>query len=392
MFYPRKILARLEQEINRNEMTVLTGMRQVGKTTLLKRLYDMVPVDNKAFFDFEKTMDAKLFEDDDFDAILDHLAERGINKKEKIFLFIDEIQNLPIITRVAKYLYDHYQVKFFMTGSSSFYLKNLFSESMAGRKLIFEIFPLTFEEFLVFKEIKRVEVRGFTAKALEKSEVRSAIYKNAYEEYLEYGGFPKVVLEPDKRIKKEILTEVFNSYFEKDVKTLSDFSDRSRLRDLILLLVPRTASRIEIEKLSHEVGVSRETVYNYLAFLEQTYFITMLPRYSQSIDRSVAGRRKLFFADTGLAGILGKASSGQLLENAVFQTLRPDHKLVFWQHESQEIDFIVDGETSLEVKMTASRRDLLTLKQRSAPLKLKNNYLVSLNWSPEKEVIMASDL
>ena len=338
-------------------------------------------------------METKLFEETDFDQILSNLASRGINKNERAYIFIDEIQNLPVISRVAKYLIDHYKTKFFLTGSSSFYIKNLFPESMAGRKIIFEIFPLTFKEFLLFKGAKKQPAPvKFADKAKKKNETENIRWRPFYEEYLTYGGFPAVVLENNVERKQALLAGIFRSYFEKDVKTLAQLTDRSKLRDLILLLVPRMGNLIELEKIVSELGSTRATVYNYLNFLEETYFLTLLPRFSHSIDRSRAGRRKLFFADTGLANFLGKVSEGQLLENSVFQTLRSGHQLSFYHRENSEIDFIVNGEVGLEVKTTASRRDILTLKQRSAPLKLKENYLVSLNWSGDKEVIVATDL
>jgi predicted AAA+ superfamily ATPase len=116
-------------------------LRPAGKTTLLRHLYGLTPSKNKAFFDFENSLETKVFEEENFNAIWDNLANYGVNKGKKAYIFIDEIQNLPIISRVVKYLYDHYETKFFLTGSSSFYLKNLFPESLAGRKFVFELFP-----------------------------------------------------------------------------------------------------------------------------------------------------------------------------------------------------------------------------------------------------------
>jgi predicted AAA+ superfamily ATPase len=360
-------------------------MRQVGKTTLLQQLYPLVPSKNKVFLDFENPLERKLFETLDFDQVLDNLASRGITQKERAYIFIDEIQNLPIISKVAKYLIDHYETKFFLTGSSSYYIKNLFPESMAGRKLISELFPLTFAEFLVFKGVKRY-------RPTSKNEFQNIELKPLYKEYMTYGGFPAVVLEPNLEMKRKLLEGVFQTYFEKDVKTLADLVDRSRLRDLILLLVPRIGGRVEVEKIATELETTRATVYSYLEFLEATYFLTLLPRYSKSIDRSRAGRRKVYFADTGLAGVLGHLSEGQMLENSVFQALRPDHKLAFYTKENKEIDFIIDTKIAAEVKTTASRRDIFELKKRSQSLGIKKNQIISLNWSSEKEVVLATGL
>lgn len=394
MFYPRLVLKNLENELTTREAVVITGMRQVGKSTVLKHLFSLTPSKNKVMIDLESPLERKFFETDDFDAILNSLASRGITKNERAFLFIDEIQNLPIISRVAKYLIDHYETKFFLTGSSSFYIKNLFPESMAGRKLITELFPLTFPEFLLFKEVNNNNPAPFALKSKikAKNKFNNIMLEPLYREYMTFGGFPAVVLENDQERKKILLKGIFQSYFEKDVKTLADLKDRSRLRDLILLLVSRIGSRIEIEKIASELEVTRMTIYSYLEFLEATYFIKLLPRFSRSIDRSRAGRRKVYFSDTGLAKVLGSVSDGQAFENSVFQTLRPNHDLTFYTKENKEIDFVADAKIALEAKITSSKRDIFDLSKRAEAIRISDYYTVSLNWDSGEKIIMATDL
>lgn len=392
MFYPRLILPRLEKELLTSEATVLTGMRRTGKTSILKYLFGLVESKNKAFFDFENPVHVNYFNLQDFDAVLPSLGKFGINSKEKAYIFIDEIQNLPIIARIIKYLHDHYETKFFVSGSSSYYLKNLFPESLAGRKLIFEIFPLTFSEFLIFKGLPTLTEESFLKKASNKFEANQIRMKEYFEEYVTYGGFPEVVLEPDFNRKKELLENTFKTYFENDVKTLLDLDDRGKLRDLIFLLAARVGSNVEINKLSSELAVSSEKIYSYLEFLEGTYFISLVPRFSRSVDRSRAGRRKLFFADCGLANYFGKLSSGHVLENAVFQTLRVNHKVAFFLKEGREIDFVVDDQIALEVKTAASKRDLYSLSVMSKNLGISEYYVVSKSWLDNPNVIMASEM
>lgn len=369
-------------------------MRQVGKTTLLEYLFHQVKSENKAILDAGNPLHRKIFEEENYDNVLNNLLEYNITPKQKIFLFVDEVQNLPSITRVVKYLYDHYNVKFFLTGSSSFYLKNLFSESLAGRKIIFELFPLSFQEFLTFKRIKRRKIyKAFAKKAQRKNKISFEIYKKYYQEYVRYGGFPKVVLAKDSKEKRQFLSEIFTSYFEIDVKSLADFKEMSKARDLILLLTARIGSKLDITKLSSELGVSRETIYSYLSFLEQTYFISLLARYSKSYDRKAAGSKKLYFCDTGLANFLGSLAQGQLLENSVYQNLRIDYKLTYFSKKSGgEIDFIVDGGAALEVKNTASRKDIFNLMKTAKSLGAEEMFVVSLQYSNSDKVILAQDL
>lgn len=393
MLYSREIFKQLELELDKKEATIITGMRRVGKTTALTHLYDLIPSKNKALLDLENPLHRKVFEEENYDTIWNNLKQFKITNETKTYLFLDEVQNLPELSRAVKYLYDHWDVKFVLTGSSSYYLRNLFPESLAGRKIIFEIFPLNFSEFLIFKEVIRETKESFTQKASEKNKIAYERLIPYYNEFLEFGGFPSVVLEKNFERKRTMLSEIFTSYFEKDAKNLADFSDMSKLRDLILLLVPRVASRIEINKLANELAVSRQTVYNYLSFLEQTYFISLLPRHSASIDRQAAGSKKLFLCDSGIANVLGRISQGQLLEQSIFQTLRTRHKLSFYQKDRvSEIDFIIDGTTALEVKMSVSRQDISNLKKRAESNKLANYFVISHQFNKEKKVILTTDL
>lgn len=393
MVYLRTLFPQLEAELATKEITVITGMRQVGKTTALVYLYDLVKSKNKAMFDLENPLHRKLFEEENYDTVWNNLGQFGITNTEKAYLFIDEVQNLPELSRVVKYLYDHWDVKFVLTGSSSYYLRNLFPESLAGRKMVFELYPLLFSEFLVFKGIDRKRDDSLASKALYKNQIAYDRLVPYYDEFMEFGGFPSVVLEKNAIRKRTMLSEIFTSYFEKDAKNLADFKDMSKLRDLILLLIPRVGSRIDVLKLATTLSVSRETVYNYLSFLEQTYFITLLPKYSGSIDRQAAGSKKVFFCDCGIVNTLGRVSQGQLFEQSVYQNLRNTHTLAYYNKEgANEIDFIVDGTYALEVKFSLSQHDVATLKRRSATLGTKENYIITHEYSSHPNSISATDL
>lgn len=398
MLYPRQIYHKLEQQLETPQATVITGMRRVGKSTTLKHLFDLVPSNNKAIFDFEDPSVRRIFDIQDYDSIWNLLAPYGITKNSRAYLFLDEIQNLPMISSLAKYLHDHYQTKFFMTGSSSYYLKNLFPQSMAGRKLVFEMFPLTFSEFIVFNK-HRLDIHlperhhDFAQLIKNKSFVSHTKLSPLYLEYLRFGGFPRVVLEPSYDQKDQILQEIFKSYFEVDVKTLADFKDLSLLNQLIRLLVPRIGSKLDISKLASEVGTSRETIGNYLTFLESTYLISRISRYSNSIDVEIKGVKKLYFGDVGLARSLGNISDGQALEQSVFQGLQADHNLRYYNTKSSdEIDFVVDRKIALEVKKHAIQRDLGNLHKRMDSAGLEKGYLITQDFQELDSTIPVTDL
>ena len=394
MLYKRKLYEQLVKKIKDKEIVVVTGMRRVGKTTLLGMIFDIIESRNKVFFDMENPLNQKIFEEEDYNNIWANLKTFGINNTEKAFIFIDEIQAKPEIARIVKYLYDHYDVKFFLTGSSSFYLKNLFPESLSGRKTIFELYPLDFEEFLLFKNYKKEFYKSFKEKEKNKNKVDYERIKKLYEEYVEFGGFPQAVLASENEKKKEFLIDIFKSYFEKDVRGLADFKEINKFRDLLLLLLKRVGTKLDISKLASELGVSRETIYSYISFLEKTYFIKLISPLTKSIDREVSRTKKIYICDNGIGRYIGKCDGGNLLENAVFNNLNKYGEVRYYEKRSGgEIDFIlVEKNIALEVKNKGDEKDYLRLKRSMKSLKLKEAYVISKEFVDKGGFVIASDV
>jgi predicted AAA+ superfamily ATPase len=394
MVYERKKYKEIRKFFSWDEILILTGMRRVGKTTLLKLMYDETKSSNKVLLNMDNPLDQRLFEEPDYNNITGNLSSLGINTNEKAYIFIDEIQNFPGIVLPIKYLYDHYDIKFFVTGSSSYYLKNLFPESLAGRKVIVELFPLDFEEFLIFKEHPVSFSDSLKDKCLSKQLIRNEKLKIYYDEYLKYGGFPQVVLAETKEKKEVYLNEIFSSYFEKDVKSLADFKHLGALRDLILLLMKRIGSKLDISKLASTLGISRPSVYSYLSFLEQTYFIFLINPYSTNVNREMSGAKKAYLCDTGLLNFLSKTEDGAVLENAVFNNLRKFGKINYFQNRhGSEIDFILsEHSTAIEVKSKAIPQHINKLKRLTDTLGLADYYVVAKDFMNSKSVIQASYL
>lgn len=394
MYIHRKIEIEIKKYLNIKEIILLTGMRRAGKTFLLKHIFENIKNKNKIFLDLENPIEQKIFEEQDYNNIWGNLRTYGISPKDKSYIFIDEIQEKPEIVKAIKYLYDHYDVKFFVTGSSSFYLKNLFPESLAGRKIVLELYPLDFEEFLAFKNYKKNFEPEFSAKDKNKNLIAFEKEKKIYDEYIEFGGFPQVALAESPDDKKQYLTDIFKSYFEKEVEKLADFSKLSAFRDLLLLLCGRIGAKLDISKLSSEVGVSRETIYSYLSFLQATYFISTISTLTKSVDREVSASKKIYICDTGLANHLDKTASGALLENAVFNNLRKYGKIQYYEKRSGgEIDFILsEKQIGIEVKQTGSESDYKKLSRMCKKLKLKQCYVISKKFIDKPGFITACDL
>jgi len=391
MYYPRKVLDQIRKQVDAKEIIVLTGMRRVGKTTAYRVLFDEIESNNKIFLDIENPLNQKIFEETNYDNVILNLQRLNISPKEKSYVFLDEIGAMPQIVKVIKYLFDHYDIKFFVTGSSSFYLKNLFPESLAGRKIIFDLFPLDFEEFLVFKGVKEVFNQSFRQKNKDKSIITYERLIRLYDEYMEYGGFPQVVLADNIELKNLELEDIFKSYFEKDIQNLADFKNLNAFRDLLLLLLVRTGSRLDITKLASEIGVTRPTVHGYISFLKETYFIDLISVYSKSLDRQVSNSKKFYLCDTGLINRFAKVSEGNLFENSVYLNLKKYGKLSYFQKRTgAEIDFVLDDKgIAIEVKQNAAQQDYNRLRRVGSNLGLSEFYIVTRKFVNRKDFIPA---
>lgn len=384
MIIERDIYARIKPLVGSTEAIVITGMRRVGKTTLLRYIMEKIESKNKIYIDLENPANRKYFEEDNYDKIADSLRFLGMSFKARGYIFLDEIQLVKNIPSVVKYLHDHYNIKFFLSGSSSFYLKNLFSESLAGRKYIFELFPLTFGEFLDMKNT------GLNLSVLKGGAISSAAFEQIdryYREYILLGGFPGVVLKESIQEKKTMLEEIFSSYFQLEVIQLGDFRKANVIRDLILLLLERTGSKLDIQKLSRELQVSRETINNYIAFLESTYFIFLVRPFSRNRDSEIRSTPKFYLCDTGLVNQFARVSEGALFENAVFSALRNKGEVNYFQKKSGvEIDFILNKKLAYEVKLKAYEQDMRRLAILADELKLKGYKIISQKYSGLKNV------
>ena len=338
-------------------------------------------------------MTRKIFEETNYDTIVSNFKEFGINPAKKTYIFLDEIQAMPEISKIVKYLYDHYGFKFFLTGSSSYYMKNLFPESLAGRKFVFELYPLDFEEFLIFNGQKREFYHSFAEKDSGKSRLRHDLALGLYNEYLTFGGFPQVVLEPDPVRKKMHIEDIFKSYFEKDVQVMAGFREINLFRDLILLLMVRTGAKLDISRLASELGTSRETISSYIAFLESTFFISRVGPFTTSTDKAVSKAPKVYFCDTGILNSFTKIDEGAVFENAVFNAIKRRGDIRYFQRYSgKELDFVVSGEIGLEAKCRGCGKDLHHAHKISDMLGLKESYVLTREFNDAPGFIPAMEL
>lgn len=380
--YPRKIYTELKEHLDRKQIIVLTGMRRTGKTTLVKQLLNDIASENKIYIDLQILANQDIFSPRNFDAIVEQLQGKGLDFSKRAYVAIDEIQLVKEIPGVLKYLYDTHDIKFIVTGSSSYYMKNLFTESMAGRKKIFELFPLDFGEFLTFKEVKAGRVLDFYDTKIKASEYSS--FGSYYEEFIKFGGFPEVVLAKTEKEKNDLLNEIISSYINIDVSSLADFADRQNSYNVMKMLANRAGNKLDYSKLSRLTGLSRVLVQNYVNLFEGTYLISKISVLTKNADREIVKAEKLYFCDSGLLGILADVGGGARFENAVYAQLRQRGEIKYFSLKNgREIDFIFNEDMALETKETPTETDVNDLANIAEMAGVKKYRLIGKNTSPK---------
>lgn len=376
----RWVYSELLEHLKKKQVTVITGMRRVGKSTAVKYVLQQLDHANYLYLDCERVEIRFLFNGNNYEEIKTELEIMGLDLSMPAILALDEIQLVENLPSVIKYLYDTYAIKFIVTGSSSYYMKNQFSESLAGRKRIFEMYPLDFREFLVFKEVDLPAAEKHAWKPFNKTWYNR--YRDLYLEYIRFGGFPEVVLEENAKDKLELLKDIINSYIELDVKLLADYSISEDLFKLVKLLASRSGNKVDYTKISSITGINRQKVAGYIQLLEYTYLVYQVSPFTKNIDKEISQQTKLYFADTGILNVLAgeQLSSGQVFENAIAVQLKSQGTIQYHQKKSgQEIDFIFNGDRALEVKETPAISDLQTVKYRAEAIGMSAYFVLGLH-------------
>ena len=278
----------------------------------------------------------------------------------RTFLFIDEVQYLNDPTNVLKYLYDEYKgkIKILASGSSAFYMNEKFKDSLAGRKRILQVRTLSFKEFLRFKDEPALKERvGKTLSIDEHTQVRQY-----FEEYMLYGGYPRVVLAPLAE-KRDLIKELVYSYVKKDMYE-ANVRNEEVFYQLFKLLATQVGQLVNASELASTLNVSKTMIQRLLAVMQTSFHIVLVKPFFKNMRKELTKMPKVYFFDTGLRNFLVQSfepflkrdDRGALLENVVFRQLleRVDgEEIRFWRTtDDHEVDFVVRAEAAYEVKAT----------------------------------------
>lgn len=392
--YSRDVFPDIMEGIEKSTI-VIHGARQVGKTTLMRLIVDNlietknVPLKQICFMDLE---DPQLLQvcNAGYKSVIEYIEATGSDLSDKTFLLIDEIQYLDNPSSLIKLLTDHTSIHLMVSGSSSFEIKSKFKDSLVGRTLNFELFGLSFVEFLKFKNenIELEKINKNTPPAIHNR------LKELFKEYCIYGSYPKIVLEKDITFKKKYVQQIIDTYVKKDIADIARVKDVRKFNSLLKILAQQTGGLININEMSRILGLSRETIEKYLFILEHTYVIKLVYPYSKNSKIEISKMPKIYFEDTGLMNIIAgfefpNELNGHLFENGIYCHLRKLFKyLNYWRLKNgQEVDFIIkhkENMVPIEVKLHATAK-LSSTRSFIKKYKVENGYQMGLSLFKQSE-------
>lgn len=387
MLFKRDIYENIKKYFNDDEILVIHGARQVGKTSLMNFiLLNNADIESRSFYiNLEDPAYLKLC-NSGVSELIDFLQSKGKLQSGKLFLFIDEIQYLENPSNFLKLLFDRYRskIKLIVSGSSSFSIKSKFKDSLVGRTIDFELFPLSFNEFLLFKKIDIDISHKITLQIIIEE------LKKLFKTFIKTGGFPAIVLEDNFEKKEKKLNQIISTYIKADIRDLAGIRNLNKFNNFIEMLSSQVGSLLNISELSNSIGLSKQTIDDYLFILENTYIIKIVRPYYKNLRSELTKMPKIFFEDNGIANLLRVKTldveiTGQIFENAVFNEIRKitdASNIRFWRTaKGHEIDFIVNLHQSLipvETKLKVSKKRQTSLFYFKNKYNIEKNYLCSL--------------
>jgi len=348
------------------QVLILLGSRQVGKTTLVKKIFpdgDYFLVDNEPI--------KKIFEAYDIETY-----KTLINKNSKEII-VDEIHLLSNPGRAVKIIYDQLEnIRIIITGSSSFHIKNKTGESLAGRKIDYNIYPLTFSEYLTQKGIEKDLNFNIIEKIINDKEYnpKDQLYKfdikSILNSVLIYGQYPHSIKNPND---EKYLLNFVDSLIFKDILELSLIENKKLAKDLLKLLAFQIGNLINYSELAVSLKADQRTIKRYIEIFEQSFIIYRLYPYSKSKRDEIIKSAKIFFYDNGVRNALigdfsdlnSRIDKGALFENFIVGELIKQHsyseknfKFYYWRtKQGSEIDVVLEkGKELIGVEIKYKRK------------------------------------
>ncbi len=344
----RKLLYELREHLSKREITLIAGPRQAGKTTLMKILEGELKNKGKktVFFNLDIEEDRRFFTSQ-----RDFLNKVELEVGKEGFVFIDEIQRKEDAGIFLKGIYDMgLGYKFVVSGSGSMELKEKIRESLVGRKREFELTTVDFEEFVNYKTDYKYENRLGEFFRVERERAKALL-----KEYLNYGGYPRVVISETYEEKMLTIEDIFSSYIDRDIRDLIRGERADVFGELIRMLAIRVGQLLNLSELASFLGISLPTLKNYIWYAEKTFIVKKVTPFYRNKSKELTKTPVYYFIDIGLrnysAGEFGRLDLREKFsfpfQNLVYNILNRKLKhtgatLHFWRtKDGAEVDFVI---------------------------------------------------
>ncbi len=334
-------------ELRRKEIGIIVGPRQVGKTTLLKEVetYCKKQKIKYKYFNLETPADANYFGRSTQDILTD------ISNKNKVVL-IDEFHYLPNATKLFKSVYDSFKgIKIYASGSSAIEMHKHLKESLAGRRLVYRVYSLSFSEWLPSKKSNIKLPKDIHSNVSTQSH---NIFKKYLNEYIIYGGMPGLVHERNKENRKRLLIDLVSTYIQKDIKALLREEDILSFNRLINLLAGQEGGLLSENSISQTLNYSLRQVRKDIAILSQMFILDVLKPFFTNHSRELKQTNKIYYFDSGIRNAIlsdfrdlnNRQDKGVLQESFVLHEIQKNIKIsqeiYYWRtREKFEVDFIL---------------------------------------------------
>lgn len=347
--------------IDERQIIALTGLRRTGKTVMMHQIIDFllkngVEKKNIFYFSFDEELTRKGIIEDLIEYYENNILKKDMRKTEKsAYIFFDEIQYVEKWQAVLKRYYDlNYKIKFIISGSSSLFITKKAKESLAGRIYDFVIHPLTFQEYLLFKDIKiGIETIDFESikKVYEERIVMKERIKSLFDEYIIRGGFPENVFKEElKKVQEYISNAVIEKIIYKDLPKTFKIKNPDLLFKILQVISRYSSELLSIENISKTLNVNRNVISEYLFYLEKSFLVAINYNYTKSLVKQLRTSKKGYVNDSGIINTILKYGQeilaypeivSKLVETIVFSHVRQKYKTYFFRDkQKREVDII----------------------------------------------------
>ena len=406
-FHERKLQTPVPRDVqipfDSGKIVSLVGVRRSGKTSiiyyLIEKLRGKIDPFNIVYINFE---DDRLFplERQHLNDLVEAYYDLHPDKRDKkIYLFLDEIQNVPNWELFVRRIYDTLNVEIFLTGSSSKLLTAEIATSLRGRTITYEIFPFSFSEYLSFCGI---EVNLHSSKSLN-------YIANAFETYLHHGGFAETI-DVLADIRSKILRDYVDLIIYKDIIERHNIKNLTLMKHLVKYCFSNMATSVSMTKLyndfkSQGFKLGKDTLFDYFSYLEDAFAVFSVPIFRNSVREEQRNPKKIYAVDNGFKSVFDASLSpdhGKLYENAAFLHLRRKTREVYYFLQNQEVDFYCkpDNESIIvNVSYTINdpktrKRELNGLSEALTYFNCERGYILTkeheetLSWNGKKIILL----